>query len=532
MAYQIFLVDDESIIRKGILSSINWSETGFEICGEASNGKEALELIPELHPDILITDIRMPIMDGLELATQVRKLYPKIKIVIISGYDDFQYAQRAIRLGVENFLLKPVGATELIEEIRRIGTKLATEEANHQQKIADLLVRERYQSLKAQFVQDLIRSSRKGLAQIELQAKALNLPFEPGYWLAMIVSIDDYQFMSDDDRDLDRATLRNLVMNVVEEILQEAYPVIVAHDLVGQLVALVRCHEESISDLVSRCRLIQCHVQKILKISLTMGIGHSIVGPDDFYLSYHQALSAVRQKAYLGKGQVIVFQSSMEQNNIDCLYPTEQEKEIIEALRILNTTSLENALQQFIRNLNQTPVALPVFRQHCTRLLYIILSSVEEMGIDCRSLLNELGDPASRLSRYETLQDIENGLKQYLDRFSALIRQHRSARFSTFVREVIDFIRQHYAEDLTLSAVAEIVHITPNYLSKIFKEEMKCNFVDYLNKYRIEKARQLIHSQPEKKTYEIAEQVGFKDYKYFTFVFKKYTGKTPKECRE
>jgi two-component system response regulator YesN len=532
MSCNIFLVDDEPIIRKGIMTSIPWQEHGFAVCGEASNGQEALDLIPELHPDLVITDIRMPIMDGLELSTQIRRQYPAIKVLILSGYDDFEYAQKAIRIGVDNYLLKPVGAQELLAEVTLIREKLEAERAvRRQHQMASHMIRENFHNLKATFVQDLVRGNRLDWNGLRRQSEVLDLPMPEGRWTAVIFSIDDYQLMQDDDRDIDRDTLRYLVLNVVEEVLREAFPVIAADGQVDQLIALVCYDDPQQARLKASAEMIQAHVRTLLGLSLTVGVGLAVPDILQSSESYAQAVCAVRQKAYLGRGQIIAYQAEQDCSVETCFYPTEQEKILVGHLRALDEPAFLSALQDFLDSLNAMHPTVPLYRQHVTRLLYIILSSVEELGIDCTPVLQELGDPASRLNQVEVLEDFETSLQSYLNGFSKLIQSHRSERFSNFVSQAIAYIQDHFAEDLTLATVAEVVHITPNYLSRVFKAEMGTNFVDWLNRYRVEQASLLMKRQPGLKTYEVAEMTGFQDYKYFTYVFKKYTGTTPKEFR-
>lgn len=538
MSYQILIVDDEPIIRKGIMASINWQQEDVNFCGEASNGKEALELIPELRPDIIITDIRMPIMDGLKLVKEVRQNYPSMRIIILSGYDDFEYAQQAIQSGVESYLLKPVGAEQLIIEVRQLIERIKVDRARIQSEERNMkLIREHYQSLKRAYSEDLLRGRFQDMEQLHNQATALGLDIGADAWLAIVFSIDDFLLWSEMESELDQDSLRYLVLNIVEEVLQgESKAFGVMGDL-DQLIAFAGVSENSMSiDQVKlkfdgKLQEIQQHVERYLNCTLTIGVGRPVHQLTEIAVSWKQAASSVRQKAYLGKNSLIYYRDEFDSSESISEYPSESERQIIAHLRLADRQAMCDAVSDYFAVLRENRAGIAVYRRHCQRLLLMSVGGLEDSGITSRSLHQEQNNTANRLNQLETADDFESTLCDFFDFLLTLVAESKEERYTGFVRTTMDYVRDHYQEELSLTTLAQAIHITPNYLSKLFKKETGTNFVDWLNQYRVEMAKDLLISHPELKGYEIAEQTGFHDYKYFTYVFKKFAKTTPMEFR-
>lgn len=538
MSYRVLLVDDEPVIRKGIISSIDWQQEDIESWSEAANGKEALELIPEINPDILITDIRMPIMDGLKLVEEVKKSYPDIKIIILSGFDDFEYAQRAIKNGVESYLLKPVGAEQLVKEVKNLLEKI---EAEREKKAVELrntkLIREHYQSLKKAFTNDMLRGKFSKYEDLSGQAAALGLEISTGRWFTCVFSIDDFLLWSEIDSDLDQDSLRYLVLNVIEEVLQKHGRAFGTMGELDQLNVFVECcsracsSDDSCIEITRYLEEIQKHVDNYLNCTLTIGIGRPVDNLLTIASSWKQALSAVRQKAYMGKAAIIHYQDKFDSELSFVEYPSEIERDIISQMRLGNREPMNEALSSYFDTLGHNRASSSDYRQHCQRLMIMSISGLEESGIDSHKLPLEQSNHIARLQQLETVADFEQHLKRYFDELLDIIQQSRDEKYTSFIRQTIDYVKNNYQEEISLASLAQAIHITPNYLSKLFKKETGVNFVDWLNQYRIDIAKELLITHPELKGYEISEQVGFHDYKYFTFVFKKYAGQTPRDFR-
>lgn len=538
MSYRVLLVDDEPVIRKGIVSSIDWKQENIESWAEAANGKEALELIPEVNPDILITDIRMPIMDGLKLVEEVKRSYPDIKIIILSGFDDFEYAQKAIKNGVESYLLKPVGADILVKEVKLLIEKL---EVEREKKAAELrnikLIREHYQSLKRAFAIDLLSGKFSSFEDLSGQATALGMEVSAGRWYATVFSIDDFLLWSEIDTDLDQDSLRYLVLNVAEEILQKHGRAFGTMGELDQINLFVECCTRACSsdnccmEITSYLEEIKKHVENYLNCTLTIGIGRPVNNLLTISTSWKQALSAVRQKAYMGKASIICYQNRFDSEMNVVEYPSVIERDVISQMRLCNRELMHAALTNYCDALVKNRASSLDYRQHCQRLIFMSISGLEESGIDSHELPDELSSYTVRLHQLETAADFEQHLKQYFDELLEIIQLSKDEKYTSFVRQTIEYVKSNYSEEISLASLAQAIHITPNYLSKLFKKETGVNFVDWLNQYRVDMAKELLISHPELKGYEISEQVGFHDYKYFTYVFKKYAGKTPRDFR-
>ncbi|MFC5529100.1 response regulator [Cohnella yongneupensis] len=404
---RILLVDDEPIIRKGIRVSIDWEALGMEIVGEAGNGADALRLAASLKPNIVMTDIRMPSMDGLTLADQLRQQLPDTKIVIVSGYEDFAYARKAISVGVNDYLLKPVGAENLIEVLAGLKeTILQAEASKSSRQSQEHVWNENYPTIKSSFINKLLKGGYASDVAILAKADSLRVNLTgPDYAIAAI-AIDDFGPMTDRMPESGRQLLKYAIMNISEEIILSKTAGVVVYGEQDQLIALISADELTGEFMESLAQEIQVAIRQYIKLSVSIGLGGIRDNLLELAASYAEALDALR-------------------TNKDDLAPS----------------------------------------------------------------------------------------------------------FRMMVASSIQYIEQHYAEDFSLADIAGTVYVTPNYLSRVFKEETGMNFVHWLNRYRVEKAK-LFLCEPGAKTYEVAARVGYGDYKYFSTMFKKHAGCTPKEFKD
>jgi two-component system response regulator YesN len=435
-------------------------------------------------------------------------------------------------------LLKPVGAEQLIKEVNLLISKI---EQEREKKIVEnrnnKLIREHYHSLKRAFVNDLLSEKIKNREEINGHASALGLDISWGNWLAIVFSIDDYLLWSEMEAELDQESLRYLALNIIEEVLQRRSRAFGIMGELDQLTVFVECKsqdcspQENCHSLDVYLKEIQEHTANYLNCTLTIGIGRPVDSILTIADSWKQALSAVRQKVYTGKEAIIHYQDNFDSYYSPIEYPSDLEREIVAQMRLCNRKEMHDALEKYCDALIDNKATVPEYRQHCQRLFFMSVSGLEESGVDSRDLPSELNNYASKINQLETVADFKDHLKRYLDQLLDLLQTSKDERYTCFVRSTMDYVREHYQDDLSLSDLAQIIHITPNYLSKIFKKETGVNFVDWLNQFRIEKAKELLIGQPGLKGYEISDSVGFRDYKYFTYVFKKYTGKTPRDFR-
>ncbi len=530
---KLLLVDDEPIIRKGIRTSIDWDKYDIEIAGEASNGKDALAKAFELKPQIVITDIRMPVMDGLALASRLRNELPDTKVIILSGYEDFSYAKEALSLGVTEYLLKPVGAEELISIITKIQNDIINEQLKKDRNVStNIVLNENFLQIKSNFVNKLMKGEFSSAEEIFDQAGLLNLDYSGSHSLAFVIGIDDYYLLTENMPDKDKELLKFSVVNIAEELLLSSLPGLVCYSEFEHLLGIINA--DSINEAVVKniCSDIQHCIKKYLKISISIGIGKTYANIIDISKSYSEALTALKNKIFLGKSNIIQYETQNSLKKAETVfYPFNEEKEILNYLRALNLEGINQALDNIFSRFNGGGATADSIKNICSRLIVITINCIEEMGINLQDSLGTSFNPYSEVDKLDVLEDLHNWMISFFKKSMLLLQENKTLKFKSIIKFVLQYIEENYQKDLSLTDIASMVYVTPNYLSRIFKEEMNINFVDWLNQLRIEKAKALL-LETGLKTYEVADKVGYRDYKYFSYIFKKITGYTPKEFKE
>lgn len=426
--FNVMLVDDELVVRRGITTSIDWAEHGITFVAQARNGKEALEMLKEHAVDLILTDIRMPMMTGVELARAVKEQYPELEIVMLSGYEDFQYAKEAMSIGIRHYLLKPITAEKLVELLTQIRDEQRKKRSKRQGEIIkNKMFNENLPAIKSALMNSLIHR-RSDTQEIIEQARTLKIDLAGTSYQVFVVEIDDFALFTQGLSRKEKEAYSFAVLNIAEETLISHVPGFVCYGESDNLIGLVNTPEEvSVPDYFME---IQTNIRKYLKLSVTIGIGNPRADMIDLRASYTEAMTAIWQKAVLGQGTIIRFTETFNEQGPQPVVPSD--------------------------------------------------------------------DPSRNTKK--------------------------------LVKEAVQYIAEHYDKQIGLNDLAQRVYVTPAHFSKVFKEEMGLTFVKWLNQYRVEEAKKLLKTT-WLKTYEIAEKVGFQDYKYFSTIFKKYTGYSPRDYR-
>jgi two-component system response regulator YesN len=527
------IVDDEPFIRKGIITSIDWQAYDIEVVGEASNGKEALTKALELKPHIVLTDIRMPIMDGLEFSKLLKEQLPGTRVVILSGYDDFAYAREAVRLGARDYLLKPAGAQELISLVLKLKEEIVKEQERKSKEITkNIAFNANFQLIKSNFMNSILKGEYNNYNTIIQKATTLELDLSGPEYQIVVIDIDDYVLITEDLPARDKEAMKFAVLNISEEIFKAKASALVFYSEFDYLIGLININNHNKLWTIEACKEIQYHAANHLDLSLTIGLGNAYKSLTKISESYKEALIAMRNKAFRGKGSIIHINTvNSNASSMPLLYPTEEEKELLTQLKSLNTSKLDEIIDKIFSRFINSPAGYNEIKNICIRLIIMSISTLEEMGINVEKSLSNNFYPHIEIEKYEFIEDLKSWLKNLFDKFIFLIQDNKTQKYKNIVSVAIQYIEQYYHENIALADIAKVTYVTPNYFSRVFKEETGENFTEWLNQFRIEKAKLLLRDV-KAKTYEIAEKVGYNDYKYFFYNFKKYAGCSPKEYRE
>ncbi|MEK3836661.1 MULTISPECIES: response regulator [unclassified Paenibacillus] len=545
--YRVIIVEDEFIVRYGIRSMIEWEAIGMEVTGEAGNGREALELMATGLPDILITDIKMPVMDGIELIAEVRKLSPDLKIVILSNLEDFQYAKEAIKQNVSDYIIKSDMMPRDFEQVLlKLKDSLEGAQKPWEQKSAPAQIapvhKENFliELLELGAVQGRIEHdtlSRAGLAEKRPLYVLQILPggrAEPEYGQGAAVI---------------RSLLEEIGLNdpvIGYELIRDRQGVL--HVIVTSEV-MVQTGKAAIMD-----RLLSSSEQLILRLSrqygwtVTIGISGEVREWADLKNAYVQAAGAARMKLFMGTGRVLVHgsvellaqgpQSDAAQPDTAQHQMTQSGTTLAPSLQIsshqiqsmvyaFQSRELEEYLEQLFGQLVVRRDA-ELVQIISLELLMILTTLWPDVSKDAEQVLELKKQYFDELSKLETL---EESREWFLQAFQALVA-HMKEMYNSDRNSIIkatQYIRQYYHQEITLQSISGLVHLSKNYFANLFRKEVGESFLEYLTRIRIEKAKNLLTG--ELKAGDIGSLVGIQDPKYFSKVFKKITGVSPSEYR-
>jgi two-component system response regulator YesN len=535
--YKMILVDDSERVRNGLKMSMDWPKHQIEIVGEAEDGLEAMELIRDKKPDLIISDVLMPHMNGLELTERALSIVPHAKVILLSGYDNFPYVQTAIRNGAFDYLLKPSRIEELFAIIEK--AKQSLEQEKGQIKDVVQLRQQLLQSipvLKERYLRYLL-TGQMSLLEIRKKCDYLNLSIGSHLFTCLVLEIDDEDAVAESARIRDNQLLLFAFRNIVEELLREQLFAEIIENYDNQLIMVVSREESQDSKpylelLQAIARKIQYYIRTYYKVSVSIGIGGIYHEPEWLPESNKEAAEAVQYRLYMGKGSVIYISDvGYKASQEHAMYPYDLEKKLCMALKIGDIHGADGLAKQFLRvvvdDLTPTPDHL---HKICLQLVYTLQRKLIEWDISAGSIL-EIAALDEQIKKRKTINQLEMWLLQYINEFAQGIEKNMQQRNVSIVQKAILFMESHYSQDISLQDVAEAVYLTPNYFANLFKERTAETVLNFLADIRINKAKQLL-KQSDLKLSDISGQVGYTDAKYFGQVFRKRVGVTPLEYRK
>lgn len=503
------IVEDNAIYRYAIKSIIRWEDYGFHIVSEALNGVHALDLLQDQHVDLILTDISMPEMNGIDLIQKVKQQDDSIKIVALSSFDDFRFVKEALKLGAEDYLLKHDLEPESLQQLlQQMKTKI---EAGLQLKRQAAIRNENLQEMWHLLGRKLIFGEIKTVDEMEDQARAIQFPIPTGPIAIMLFQGELYaDSMSALQVERSEALIR-IPISDHRTVLMWHFPIELSEQT---------CREEMLRQATV--------LMKNKDEPYTLTVGVSLIGHDitDWPLLYRQAETALGQSIYDGVGQVYPYSDRTPSNEI--LGVEVSLKAYASAIQSGQFEAVDKQTEHFfdlllIRRL--TLEELKVVIHEAT-----ILTKAAAIG---RGKFSSSAEATYRqinraIEAYPSLQQLKQLFQKWQKELS--YESMGNTPFRKEIQAAIAYIEEHYAEDITVTKVAESLHLSSNYVSNLFKSETGIRFVEYLNRYRIRKAKLLLQD-PSWKVYEVAQKTGFQETSYFCKVFKELEGKTVKEFR-
>lgn len=504
---KVFLVEDEKIIRKSIKNNVKWEENGFEFAGEAPDGEMALPMIEKLHPDIVITDIKMPFMDGLELSDILKKKMPKIQIIILSGYGEFDYAKEAIKIGVTDYLTKPVTGEQLLEALNKVKQKLDKKKRQEEDiKKLQKNIKTQMKNMRYQFFGNLIRG-KISVSKLMEQGNELGIDLMAPAYNFML-----FKIFSKNENDTEAVyDLRTKEDAIVEEVIQ------VAKDYVAALTKRMKKEKE---------------------LQWFAGIGHAVERLHNLSESYDSASKAFAYQ-YQSSGNEAVFFDKLDNEKIERAEDLQQvdftkvnSESLEEFLRNGKEEAVHLFVEEYTKTLGKSNMDSFMFCQYMLINIQVgVMKFVEKMGVEKANIDRTFKDYKQQIAAVSTGEKAAEYIEELIIQAIRMRNERLGKKHSSLITEAKEFIVKNYQEEtLSLSDVADQVGLSSSHFSTTFKQETGKSFVEFLTSVRMDKAKEML-CFTDMKASQISYEVGYKDPHYFSYLFKKTQGCTPSEYR-
>ena len=530
---KIFLAEDEFVVREGIKNNIDWEGHGYEFVGEASDGELALPMIQRLQPDIVITDIKMPFMDGLELSRLIKKEYPWMEIIILSGYAEFSYAKEAISIGVAHYLNKPINGNELLAQVDKLAVKI-------EEKRRERELKEKYMT---EMAENSVEDKRKlfkhmvtgdiNLTELLELAHSLDMDISAGQYSIML-----FQIISSHHTRTEYSGSVVSLYEKIEELAREEGALIFDRNTEGKAIIFRADTREELEEKQARViAYIEDLPSQYPHISCHGGTGEPAGRISGLPESFRQASQAYAHRFFSDKNGIRKYvnaeppitgdEGSFSISSID---PREVSRSrITEFLRQGQKDETEYFIDELLGNLGDGAMNSGMFRNYlATEVYFAVIAFVDEIGAD-KAAIDTFDAAAGDIRDKDTS-------KEYFIRIMQKAIDLRDAgasnRYGSVIDEVKRYIEENYGdEELSLNKIAGHVNFSPNHLSMVFSAQTGMTFIKYLTDYRMNKAKELLRCTSRRGS-DISYEVGYKDPHYFSYLFKRTQGMTPTQYRE
>ncbi len=526
--YSVFAVDDEPIVLEGIRSKIDWEGSGFTFAGEATDGEIALSMIHEIKPDILITDIKMPFMDGLQLAQAIKQTQPWIKIIILSGHDEFDYAKKAISIGIEDYLLKPFTPEELLTSLNKTAVQIDKE----RKQLSDISrLREELKSsealIKKEFLNNLVHGAEE-MSTVIQKSSELGLNLISRYYKVLISRIESRTNSTQNQQEA--CSLLNSYSTAINEAVSFFH-----HS--NLLVCIFKgSTQEELDDNSFRAAETISHIAtKNEDCTVLTAMGKTVEHLSQLNTSYEDA-KKILQASNNNENRIIssddLAGEEIGNTNADTLLDLKEGDPLVDKLKYAAKGDIQGIIEESMSLIKKNPDQFSVFASYLlVDLIFAVSKLVEKLGGNIKELNPEI---LQRKFIDDAVSD-EARFKKTLEQVLIFALEFRDSKMTGKYADVIlkakRYIEENYADqNTTLTTVAQAVALSPNHFSTIFSQECKTTFIEYLTNVRLENAKRLMR-ETDMKGYDIAYECGFSDPHYFSYIFKKNTGLSPREYK-
>ena len=531
--YKILLVDDEILVRDAIRENIDWKGLDCELVGDCENGRQAVEFVQNHEVDIVLTDICMPYMDGMELSEFLHDNYPDILIVIFSGFGEFEYAKKAIRYNVSEYMLKPVTAMELTKVIENMKEKVDARKKKQKKMESLAQTSQDYHKnvdvIRSKALETLVNCTRDVQVSL-LELEKLGIRFDCPSFRIAVFDMDTYSdiYQVDMHKQQESALMSFVLFNVSNEIVTRENAGVAYQEGSNRICVIFTGNRsrEFREKIHSICQEIQQKVKEVIGIETSIGIGSWVRLPQELIYSYRLAEKAIGYRYLLGGNLLLDMEEKQTDKSINLIKPLEELTDEIKAGNRQRVTEILNQIEEEIKGAMVEKSYACIYLQQVIRA---IGNTCQSLSDDPEKIIAEREKLLKSVSQAKTFDDAAVLVKEYAGSVFDSLKDLNSSSSQKQGILAMDYIRNNYMDpDLSLNSICSYLNISTSYFSTIFKEMTGETFVEVLTRTRMEKAKELLENTTMK-NYEIAEKVGFSDPHYFGIAFKKITGKTPTE---
>jgi two-component system, response regulator YesN len=527
---KLCIVDDIRSVVDMIKNKIPWADYGIEVAGSALNGEEGLELIKETQPDIILTDIRMPKMDGLEMTREILAMLPSCKMIILSAYTDFEYAQKAIQYGAIDYIKKPFSVEQIIEVVLKAKAAWESEQQNRSHVLElERKMKESMPALRQEYLSLLVHHQTD---ERELEAWWDFLDMEriaPPY-AVMTIQIDQFIDKYSDYLVKELELVRFSLQNIVEETITSCTKAVIFREAFNRYVCILQVpSEDMLLTIAERC----CsNIATYTKFTISVGVGSPVEAVRELPRSYQQSVHALSYHFYTGGNGAFSYRASTADKQAQWFYTEESAAAFLFAFRSGNREKCIEWAAHVFDEMGKAlappePAAVEGLLQGLSlRMLSILLEKFE------RQHLVEFEEKVQEVQHEElrALQEYREWFLQLCDIGCRSIVQERASESQKIIYRSVEYIQSHLELDLTLEHCAKQVNLSWGYYSNLFKKVMGTPFQQFVTQAKMERAKAMLIEDYQ--VQEIAQQLGYEHRRYFSEVFKKQVGLTPTEFKE
>lgn len=528
--YKILLADDEEEIREGIIHKIDWETLGYTVVGSAENGLDALEKAEHLQPDVVITDIRMPFLNGLELGAKLRAFLPSAKLIFFSGYDDFEYAQKAIQLNAAEYILKPVNAAELTETLKKLKQRMDLEFA--EKRDVETLRRNYTESLpvlREQFLVGLMEG-REPEEKLRAQADRYGINTSAEEWTVVLLRAEAMPgevTALGGQEELAPISLKN----TLEEILGN-YCRFIDFYYSGCVAVLAELGRKGgVSSLLAGMSEVCRAAEQVLDMRVTAGVGTPCRSLAEMRHSYRGANNALDYSVMPGYEKVVFIGDLEPAMPVTAQFDEQDERELVNVVKMGSEEEIGMRVNAYFARLEGSRVSLNQYRLSLMEQTAALLKVLHTYSVNAEEVFGEDCNYAGMISAFHTPEEMKHWFLEICMKIAAIIRRERVDATKLLAEKARQYVAGNFSDPgLSVEQLSSQLHVSATYFSTMFKRDTGKSFVTYLTEVRLQEAVNLLNTTDDK-TYVIAEKVGYTEPNYFSYVFKRKFGISPSKYR-